>query len=155
MDYKMLDAKFFLKVGPRVRDRYREHIFKKALDVNGKKFPSYNKSKASIKYGERKRANKFKRQASQYANSTAPVLTSDLLRDYSLVRTTSGGFQIGWTTFGKVVDSLNKRGRVLTSDKRPLPDKVANYLLDQAEDYGDTKLKNMFPKSKTIKIGKK
>ena len=44
---------------------------------------------------------------------------------------------------------------VLTSDKRPLPDKVANYLLDQAEDYGDTKLKNMFPKSKTIKIGKK
>tara|TARA_Y100000593_G_scaffold43017_1_gene82340 strand:- start:326 stop:766 length:441 start_codon:yes stop_codon:yes gene_type:complete len=146
----MLDAKFFLKVGPNVRDRYREHIFKKALDVNGKKFKAY-----STEYGENKRANKFKRQASQYANSTAPVLTSDLLRDYSLVRTTSSGFQIGWTTFGKVVDSLNKRGRVLTSDKRPLPDKVANYLLDQAEDYGDTKLKNMFPKSKTIKIGKK
>tara|TARA_Y100000592_G_scaffold101026_1_gene184668 strand:- start:455 stop:895 length:441 start_codon:yes stop_codon:yes gene_type:complete len=146
----MLDLKFFLKVGPRVRDRYREHIFDKALDVNGKKFKGY-----SSEYGEDKRANKFKRQASKYANSTAPVLTGDLLRDYSLVRTTSGGFQIGWTTFGRLVDSLNKRGRVLTSDKRPLPDKVANYLLDQAEDYGDTKLKNMFPKSKTIKIGKK
>ena len=146
----MLDLKFFLKVGPKVRDRYREHIFGKALDVNGKKFKGY-----SSEYGEDKRANKFKRQASKYANSTAPVLTGDLLRDYSLVRTTSGGFQIGWTTFGRLVDSLNKRGRVLTSDKRPLPDKVAKYLLDQAEDYGDAKLKNMFPKSKTIKIGKK
>ena len=146
----MLDLKFFLKVGPRVRDRYREHIFDKALDVNGKKFKGYKEP-----YGSMKRGNKFKLQSSKYANSTAPVLTESLLEDYSLVRTTSGGFQIGWSTFGGLVDSLNKRGRVLTSNKRPLPDKVANYLLDQAEDYGDTKLKNMFPKSKTIKIGKK
>tara|TARA_R100001530_G_scaffold134023_1_gene108227 strand:- start:854 stop:1294 length:441 start_codon:yes stop_codon:yes gene_type:complete len=146
----MLDLKFFLKVGPRVRDRYREHIFDKALDVNGKKFKGYKEP-----YGSMKRGNKFKLQSSKYANSTAPVLTESLLEDYSLVRTTSGGFQIGWTTFGKVVDSLNKRGRVLTSDNRPLPDKVAKYLLDQAEDYGDTKLKKTFPKSKTFKIGKK
>ena len=146
----MLDRKDFIKIGDNVRDNYRTHIFTKGLDVNNKKFKGYKEP-----YGSMKRGNKFKLQSSKYANSTAPVLTESLLEDYSLVRTTSGGFQIGWIKSGRVVDSLNKRGRVLTSNKRPLPDKVANYLLDQAEDYGDTKLKNMFPKSKTIKIGKK
>ena len=145
----MIDKKFF-QIGANVVSRFRKHTFNKALDIDGKKFKGYKEP-----YGSMKRGNKFKLQSSKYANSTAPVLTESLLEDYSLVRTTSGGFQIGWIKSGRVVDSLNKRGRVLTSDKRPLPDKVANYLLDQAEDYGDTKLKNMFPKSKTIKIGKK
>ena len=72
----MLDKTFFLRVGPNVRDRYREHIFVKAKDVFGKPFKAY-----TSKYGERKRANKFKRQASQYANSKAAVLTYDVLRD--------------------------------------------------------------------------
>ena len=32
----MLDLQFFLKIGPRVRDRYRDHIFRNAKDVFGK-----------------------------------------------------------------------------------------------------------------------
>ena len=43
----MLDKKFFLKVGPNVRDRYRKHIFKDAKDVYGKPFEKY-----STKYGD-------------------------------------------------------------------------------------------------------
>ena len=144
----MLDKTFFLRVGPNVRNRYRDHIFKKALDVFGKPFKAYKS-----KYGERKRANKFKRQASQYANSNAPVLTSDLLRDYSLIKTSTSGFQIGWITLGARVEALKKMGRVLTSKSQPMPDGVIKYLHNEAHGYIKKKLgKN---KTTTYRIGRK
>ena len=144
----MLDRRFFTRVGANTRDRYREHIFGKGKDVFGKGFKNY-----TTKYGQRKRANKFKRQASQYANSTAPVLTSDFLRDYSLIRMSSGGFQLGWTSFGARVKHLADRGRVVTSDKQPLPEPVIKYIMKEAKPYID---KHKLPKSKTtrFKIGK-
>ena len=144
----MLDKIFFLKVARNVRDRYREHIFKKALDVFGKPFKAY-----TSKYGERKRANKFKRQASQYAGTNAPVLTSDLLRDYSLIKTASRGFQIGWTTFGARVEWLKKMGRVLTSKSQPMPDGVIKYLNNEAHSYIKKRLGPN--KTTTYRIGKK
>ena len=144
----MLDKIFFLKVGPNVRDRYREHIFKKALDVFGKPFKAY-----TSKYGERKRANKFKRQASQYANSKAPVLTSALLTDYSLIKTMSRGFQIGWIKEGAKVLALKKMGRVLTSKSQPMPDGVIKYLHNEAHGYIKKKLGPN--KTTTYKIGRK
>ena len=144
----MLDKIFFLRVGPNVRDRYREHIFKKALDVFGKPFKAY-----TSKYGERKKANKFKRQASQYAGTKAPVLTSDLLRDYSLIKTASDGFQIGWSISGGKIEGLKKMGRVLTSSRQPLPDGVIKYLSTEAHSYIKKKLG---PNKTTIhKIGRK
>ena len=144
----MLDKIFFLKVAPNVRDRYREHIFKKALDVFGKPFKAY-----TSKYGQAKRANKFKRQASQYANSNAPVLTSDLLRDYSLIKTMTNGFQIGWITLGARVEALKKMGRVLTTPQQPLPDGVISYLSKEAHGYIKKKLGPN--KTTTYKIGRK
>ena len=144
----MLDKIFFLKVGPNVRDRYREHIFKKALDVFGKPFKAY-----TSKYGQAKRANKFKRQASQYAGTNAPVLTSDLLRDYSLIKTASRGFQIGWTTLGARVEWLKKMGRVLTSKSQPMPDGVIKYLNNEAHSYIKKRLGPN--KTTTYRIGKK
>ena len=144
----MLDRTFFLRIGPNVRDRYRDHIFKKALDVFGKPFKAY-----TSKYGQNKRANKFKRQASQYANSKAPVLTSDLLRDYSLIKTSTSGFQIGWITLGARVEALKKMGRVLTTKQQPMPDGVISYLSKEAHGY----IKKKLGKNKTTihKIGKK
>jgi len=144
----MLDKKFFLKVGPNVRDRYRKHIFQDAKDVYDKPFDKY-----STKYGERKRANKFKRQSSQYAGSTAPVLTSDLLRDYSLIKTSRGGFQIGWVSQGFKVKSLEKKGRVLTAPDQPLPKDEIKFLDREANKY----IKKGLGKSKTTrhKIGRK
>ena len=142
----MLDTKFFLRVGPNARDRYRKHIFQDGKDVFGKSFKTYSKE-----YGERKRANKFKRQASQYAGSKAPVLTSDLLRDFSLIKTTSGGFQLCFTTFGARVKHLKKMGRVLSASNQPLPDGVIKYLSKEARLYINKKL----PKGKkTYRIGK-
>jgi hypothetical protein len=131
----MLDAKFFRKIGPRVRDRYRNHIFKNALDVFGKKFKGYKEP-----YKTKKRSGKLKRQATQYANTTAPVLTSDLLRDYSLIQTRANGFQIGWTTLGARVEWLKKMGRVLTTSAKALPDSVAIYLQEQVKIEIDKKL---------------
>ena len=142
----MLDTKFFLRVGPNARDRYRKHIFQDGKDVFGKPFKTYSKE-----YGERKRANKFKIQASQYAGSKAPVLTSDLLRDFSLIKTTSGGFQLGFTTYGARVKHLKKMGRVLSASNQPLPDGVIKYLSKEARLYINKKL----PKGKkTYRIGK-
>lgn len=150
----MLDKTFFLKIGPNVRDRYRKHIFKDAKDVFDKPFKDYKKNKKGISiYGQRKRANKFKRQASQYANSKAPVLTSDLLRDYSLIKTASRGFQIGWITLGARVEWLKKMGRVLTTPQQPLPEKVISYLHNEAHGY----IKKRLGPNKTTryKIGRK
>ena len=144
----MLDKIFFLKVGPNVRDRYRDHIFKKALDVFGKPFKAY-----TSKYGQNKRANKFKRQASDYASSNAPVLTSDLLIDYSLIKTASRGFQIGWASLGARVEGLKKMGRVLTSKSQPMPDGVIKYLHNEAHSYIKKRLGPN--KTTTYKIGKK
>ena len=141
----MLDKTFFTKVGPNARDRYRKHIFQDAKDVYDKPFKDYKKNKKGISvYGQRKRANKFKRQASQYANSKAPILTSDLLRDYSLVKTLRDGFQIGWTTLGDRVLWLAKMGRFLTTPQKPLPDKVSDYLMKEAKVY----IEKQFPKGK-------
>ena len=146
----MLDAKFFIRIGANVRDRYRKHIFQDAKDINDKQFKAY-----SAEYGARKRADKFKRQASQYANSKAPVLTSDLLRDYSLIKTMSNGFQIGWTTFGARVEWLKNMGRVLTTSDKPLPDKVFKYLTTEANKYIKKGSDKLIPKKTTIhKIGK-
>ena len=144
----MLDLKFFFRVGPNVRDRYRDHIFEDAKDVFGKPYKKY-----TSKYGQAKRANKFKRQAFKYANSNAPVLTSDLLRDYSLIKTMRKGFQIGWTTLGARVEWLKKMGRVLTTPKQPLPKGVINYLDKEANSYIK---KRLGPNKTTIhKIGRK
>ncbi len=144
----MLDKMFFIKIGPNVRDRYRKHIFQDAKDVFGKPFKAY-----TSKYGQNKRANKFKRQASQYANSNAPVLTSDLLRDYSLIKTMTNGFQIGWTTLGARVEALKKMGRVLTTKSQPMPDDVISYLSKEAHGYIKKKLGPN--KTTTYKIGRK
>ena len=115
---------FFRRLGANVRDRYREHIFGKAKDVHDKPFKQYR----SKQYAERKAANKFKRQASNYASSKAPVLTSDLLRDFSLIRTSRGSFELGWVTHGAKVKWLAKVGRELTTKRQPFPDKLNKYM---------------------------
>ena len=144
----MLDKKFYLKQGPIIRDKYRKHIFEKAKDVFDNTFKGY-----SQEYGEQKRANKFKRQMSKYANSTAPVLTGDLLRDFSLIKVSDTGFQIGWSAFGARVGHLADKDRVLTKPTKALPTGVVSYLSKQAHKYIGKRL----GKSKTTihKIGKK
>ena len=51
----MLDAAFFLRVGPNVRDRYRKHIFKDAKDVFGNNFNHIKKTKKVYQYMEKEK----------------------------------------------------------------------------------------------------
>ena len=97
----MLDRKFFLELSKDVVPMFRKHTFINALDVNGKKFKGY-----STDYGISKRSGTMFRQASEFKNSTAPVLSSDLLRDYKLQGTSSSGFKFGFATRGGRVELI-------------------------------------------------
>ena len=130
----MIDRKFF-KIGANVVAKFRRHTFEKALDINGKKFKGY-----STKYGIAKRANKFKRQATEFANSTAPVLSSDLLRDWKLRKVTNSSFSFGTVAFGDRVNHLAKKGRVISKDGKALPKDIAKYLMKEADRYVQKKL---------------
>jgi len=130
----MVDKKFF-KIGTNVVAKFRRHTFEKALDINGNKFKGY-----STKYGADKRGNKLKRQASEFAGSTAPVLSSDLLRDWKLRKVTNNGFSFGTVAFGDRVKHLAKMGRVISKDSKALPDKVEQFLMREAEKYVQGKL---------------
>ena len=130
----MIDKKFF-KIGSNVVAKFREHTFEKALDINGNKFKGY-----STKYGADKRGNKLKRQASEFANSTAPVLSSDLLRDWKLRKVTNNGFSFGTVAFGDRVKHLAKMGRVISKDGKELPKPVHQFLMREADKYVQRKL---------------
>ena len=142
----MIDRKFF-KIGANVVAKFREHTFTKALDINGKKFKGY-----STKYGANKRANKLKRQATEFANSTAPVLSSDLLRDWKLRKVSNNGFSFGTVAFGDRVKHLAKRGRVISKDSKALPKPVEQFLMREADKYVQRKLNKV--KGGTFSIGR-
>ncbi len=131
----MLDGKFFIGLAKDVVPMFRKHTFMDALDVKGKKFKRY-----STKYGEAKRSGILKRQATEFANSTAPVLSSDLLRDYKLVKITSSGFQFGFPTQGGKVINLAKMGRVISSEADPIPKKLDKFVMKQADKYVNKRL---------------
>ena len=80
----MLDHQYFKKVGTKVRDKYRTHIFTKAKDVYGSKFKGYKEP-----YKTLKQSGKLKRQSGSSAGTTAPIVTTDLLRDFGTVYKTS------------------------------------------------------------------
>ena len=126
----MLDGKFFRELAKDVVPMFRKHTFMDALDVKGKKFKRY-----SAKYGEAKRTGRLKRQATEFANSTAPVLSSDLLRDYKLIKTMQSGFQFGFTAQGGKVLNLAKMGRVISSEADPISNKLSKFIMKEANRY--------------------
>ena len=150
----MIDKKFF-KIGANVVAKFRKHTFEKALDINGKKFKGYfDKDGQLSKYGINKRANKLKRQASNLtaAAPTAPILSSDLLRDWKLRKVTNNGFSFGTTAFGDRVEHLAKKGRVISKDGKALPKDIANYLMKEADRYVEKKLGKIKGDTINIKI---
>ena len=123
----MFTTEFFRELSVEVMKRYRKHIFKDGKDVNDNKFKPY-----SDEYGEKKRANSFKRQES---TKTLPVLTGDLSRDLAPSKWSNTGFFLGWNVWGSKVISLNKQGRELTTKDKPLPDSVVKFMDKEAESY--------------------
>ena len=141
----MLDAKFFLELSKKVVPMFRKHTFMDALDVKGKKFKNY-----STDYGIAKRSGKLFRQATEFKNTTAPVLSSDLLRDYKLQGTSSSGFKFGFATQGGKVDNLAKMGRIISTEAKPIPDKIAKFIMSEADKYVDKKFSKI--KGRTFNI---
>lgn len=167
----MLDRKFFTKVGANARDRYREHIFGKAKDVYGKKFKGYstygskwvtmnvkkehkkNAPKGGYSYRDAKQKDLLFRQDSDSAKTTAPFLSGDFLEDFSLIKVSSTGFQLGWSIFGARVKHLADKGRYVTTTKQPLPEPVIKYIMKEAKRH-IKKHKLMKSKTTRYKIGK-
>ena len=138
----MLDRKFFNSIAANVVARYRKFIFDpvgggaKARQVDGRPYPS----KYSDLYSIAKKSAKLKRSDSEFAQSNAPVLTGDLLKDFQGFKLIGGGFRFGTPTQGGKVKSLAKLGRVISSNSKPIPDKVAKYIIKQADKYAIKRL---------------
>ena len=134
----MLDNKFFRKISADVVMNYRKHIFdpagggSKAKQVDGKSYPSYSpnykKSTGNLKVNGKPQHKKFK-------SSNAPVLTGDLLRDYGFQKYMTNGFSLGFKTEGAKVKRLAELGRVLSSERIPIPKSVAKFILLEANKY--------------------
>ena len=134
----MLDNKFFRKISADVVMNYRKHIFdpkgggSKARQVDGKSYPSYSpnykKSTGNLKVNGKPQHQKFK-------GSKAPVLTGDLLKDYGFQKYMTNGFSFGYKTEGAKVKRLAELGRVLSSERIPIPKSVAKFILLEANKY--------------------
>ena len=149
---KMLGKRFFRDLGPNVVNLYRKHTFEEARDSDGKKFDKYTKE-----YSKAKRSGKLKRQATQFKDSRAPVLTGDLYRDFKLQKISREGITFGTTTQGGTVRMLAKNGRNLTTAKNPIPKDIQKFIIKEADEWIMKQMKRNF-KSKTrvyrIKFGK-
>ena len=133
----MLDRKFFAKNAANIVARYRKHIFdpagggKKARQVDGRAYPS----KYSNQYSIAKKSAKIKRSDTKFSQSNAPVLTGDLLKDFQGFKLISGGFKFGTPTQGGKVQNLTRLGRVIATEKNPIPKQVEKYIMSQADKY--------------------
>ena len=146
----MLDRKWFSDVGKEIREAYRTHIFTKGLDVNDKPFSSNYKNP---KYKALKQAGKLPRQRGKPSKVYAPMVSTDLLRDFGKVyKVTDTGFEMGWAAYGGRVESLRKQGRELTTKEDALPKSIVKNLSQLA----DKEIKRKLGGNKTTrhKIGK-
>ena len=138
----MLDVNFFRSLSNKIRKDYVEHIFEKGKDVFGQSFKGY-----STEYGTLKRANKFKRQSSAFANKTSTVLTGDFMNDAKPNHTRNSA-SVKFAAHGGKVNHLAKMGRKVTDNRQPFPKGVINMI----EREGKKKVDSKFPKNKVVKI---
>ena len=137
---KVLDKKFFRELAPNVVNLYRKHTFDKAKDIKDKKFKPYLNPQDPNSYGQRKRAGGLERQALQFKNTTAPVASGDLYRDFKLIKVKSSGFSFGTVTEGGKVEALKKIGRVMYTSKDPVPSHIDDFVEKEVAEYADKQL---------------
>jgi hypothetical protein len=141
----MLSLKFMDKMSMKVRKLYDNHIFQRGKDVYGRPFKSYSKE-----YGERKRANSFKSQSAEFANTTSPVLTGDLRGD-STEFSTPTSFGLRFASHGSKFKNLKKMGRVLSDTNQPLPKTIIKIIEKDVR----TEIAKQFPnKTRSEELGK-
>ena len=145
MQEKMFSLNFMQKMSFKTRKAYVDQIFEKGKDVFGRPFKAYSKD-----YGEKKRANKFKRQSGGYANKIAPVLTGDL-KIANKPFATLNSFGIRFAAHGGKVVSLNRSGREMSSENQPFP---KNILKTIEQDVGKEISKKFKNKTTKTTLGK-
>ena len=132
-------------------NEYRKITFDKSNPKMSdcKQFKKYT----SKTYESRKKANKLRRQDGSYSNSTAPVLSGDLMLDTKASASPKeNAIYIGWSSHAYKVDHLRKMGRILTSKSNPINPNVIKKLMPSF----NKELKRTMPKgTQTITIGKK
>ena len=137
---RVLDLAFFQKINQEVVNRYRTHTFgttsngMKAMDIDDREYPDYKDLGVSKSKGT------GKRQRSSYKLSKAPVYSGDLLNDFQLRKTNSGGFSFGTVAWGSKVKSLANLGREISMENKALPTKVGNYIMKEADKYVNKEL---------------
>ena len=130
----MLDAKFWKETGIDIVACYRKHIFdpdgggKGAKDIDGQSYKKYSND-----YRDSKRTGKLFRQASSFKDSNAPVLTSDLARDFKVFKSHSTGFGFGAIAQKGKVKQLAQMGRVITTKQKPIPEQCSELLMKELD----------------------
>ena len=143
----MFDKKFFTKTGPKIVNMYRKHIFLEGKDIEGKPFKGY-----SLDYAEAKSSGKLPRQASKFAKTTSPVLTSDLMRDFTMRKIVHFGVTFVTLVHGGKVVSLAKKGRYLTKGDKVLTKDMYKFLRKEMRKYSGFVWARNVGKSKTVDI---
>ena len=138
----MLDAKFWESVVIDTVVCYRREIFdpdghgRNAADIYGDPYREYNNPEDENSYGVRKRSGNLYRQASKFKDSNAPVLTGDLalsIKGFKKFKSHSTGFGFGSVTQKGKIKSLAKKGRVIYTKQKPLPDKCSKFLMKELD----------------------
>ena len=149
-------------------NEYRKITFDKSNPkmANKQPFPKYSNKGAGVgwrtingkkvfidSYENRKKTGKLRRQDSSFANSTAPVLTGDLMLDTKAsAAPKENAIYIGWSSHAYKLDHLRTNKRILTSKTYPINPDVIKKIMPSF----NKELKRIMPKgSQTITIGKK
>tara|TARA_Y100000310_G_scaffold284884_1_gene307940 strand:- start:116 stop:583 length:468 start_codon:yes stop_codon:yes gene_type:complete len=154
----MLDAKFWKETGIDIVACYRKHIFdpdgkgSNAKDIHGNDYKGYKNPQDPYSYGNRKRTGKLFRQASSFKDSNAPVLTSDLARDFKVFKSHSTGFGFGAIAQRGKVKQLAQMGRVITTKQKPIPEQCSELLMKELDKYTKKELKKNKGKKINIKV---
>ena len=157
---------FWKKLGDEIADKIRVHTID-GKDVNDKSFKKYKthspfwfskkiKGKVVRIYAEdyptRKSRGDFKRQSSKSVKPDLQ-LTGDMMRNLQVRGATPYGVTIGWSgTNAEKVQWNADMGRTVTTDRKPLSDKVWRFAEKELNRQIDKNLK-LVADTTTINIG--
>ena len=153
MPTPLFNKDFWNHFGSVAVNAYRDYIFDKSNPrmSNDRPFPNY-----SDKYKKQKATGNIKLQNQSFANSKAPLLTGDLMRNTNhSTDAKNNAIYIGWNAEANKVKWLREmdRPRILTSKAHPFPKKITGQKLMKLF---NQHLKKVMPKgTRTTTIGKK
>ena len=153
MPTPLFNKDFWNHFGSVAVNAYRDYIFDKSNPrmSNDRPFPNY-----SDKYKKQKATGNIKLQNQSFANSKAPLLTGDLMRNTNhSTDAKNNAIYIGWNAEASKVKWLRDMSpeRILTSKAHPFPKKITGQKLMKLF---NQHLKKVMPKgTRTTTIGKK